>query len=84
MASPAGLASMKPCAIAHRKTVLIRWRTLRAVSGGVVQIGVRTRSTQARSILSRGMLPSVGIAWRSRVWIQAATYLALRQRGMFA
>ena len=42
IASPAGLDSTKPYAIAHRKTVLIRWRTRRAVSGRVVQIGVRT------------------------------------------
>ena len=84
MASPAGLDSIVSCAMAHLNTVRILCLTRLAVSGIVVHMGVRTDSTSARPIVSTGMLPIFGKAWRSSVCSQAEACLWFFQRGLFA
>ena len=82
IASPAGFISISSFAIAHLKTVRIRWRTRLAVSGRVDQMGVRTVNTSVRPIDAIGLLPIFGKACRSRVCIHERACLSLRQRGL--
>ena len=84
MASPAGLFSIKPWAIAHRITVRMRCRTRRAVSGLVLHTGVKTLSTSACPIRSTRKLPRTEKACRSRVFSQERVCFSLRHRGRFA
>ena len=84
MASPAGLVSINSFAIAHLKMVRILCRTRRAVSGRVDQMGVSTVNTSVRLMVSMCLLPILGKACRSRVWIHADVWLPLRQRGLLA
>ena len=65
-----GLSCRMSNAMAHSITERMRWRTARAVSALVCQIGVRISRTSAVSTSETGRLPMRGKAYRSRLRIQ--------------
>ena len=83
IASPAGLPTRSPCAIAHRIMVRMRCRTLRVASGRTPRIGGRTGSTSTRSMWSGGTSPSRGKEWRSNVCHRLFRCLPFQHRAMF-
>ena len=70
-------------AMAHSSTDRMRWRTARAVSALLCQIGVRISSTSAVLTSETGRLPMRGKAYRSMLRIQFCACHRPRQPSRF-
>ena len=77
----AGLSVRHPSTIAVSKTVSIRCRTRVAVSGFVVQIGVKTAFTSEVAITSTALPPKVGYTWRRKLSLHCFAWRSLLQDG---